>query len=304
MTKYIELSVEINPIWAEYVSDVLINQVGCSGVVTEELEYKDEKVISAKTGVVIGYLWLNVNQAPNIEEIQDILDKNKQKLINSNIKDKELGSWKVHIDEVEDEEWAHSWKRFWHPQKIGSKIIICPSWETCDIAETEIKIELDPGTAFGTGTHPTTRLCIMALEKYAKEEDEIADIGMGSGILSIVGAKLGAKNVVGVDNDPSVVEIAIENAVKNSVDDKCSFYEGSAEDVQGKFQIVVANILAEVIVSIMDNLISLVNKEGRLILSGIIVEKADMVKQAVLLKGFKITEILEEDNWVAIIAER
>ena len=303
MTKYVELIVEINPLWSEYVSDILIKQIGCSGVVTEELEYQDEKVVNAKIDVIKGYLWIDESQYPDIDKIQEILYQHKEQLINSGINDQETGSWKVSIKEVEDEEWAHSWKRFWHPQKIGSKIVICPSWEDYDIAEDEIMIELDSGTAFGTGTHPTTRLCIMALEKYVKNADKIADIGMGSGILSIVGTRLGAINVVGVDNDPSVIKVARENAEKNTVSDKCMFYEGSAKDIKGEFEIVVANILAEVIVSIMDDLVSLVKKDGKLILSGIISEKAQFVKHAIPSE-FKVIETLEEDNWVAIVAEK
>ncbi|EKE03605.1 MAG: ribosomal protein L11 methyltransferase [uncultured bacterium] len=303
MAKYVELSVEINPLWSEYVSDILIKQVGCSGVVTEELEYQDEKVINAKIDVIKGYLWIDVSQYPDISKIQEILYQHKEQLINSGINDQETGSWKVSIKEVEDEEWAHSWKRFWHPQKIGSKIVICPSWEDYDNTEDEIMIELDPGTAFGTGTHPTTRLCIVALEKHVKNDDKLADIGMGSGILSIVGAKLGAINVVGVDNDPSVIKVARENAEKNTVNDKCIFYEGSAKDIKGEFDVVIANILAEVIVSIMDDLVSLVRKDGKLILSGIISEKAQFVKQSIPSE-FNVIEALEEDNWVAIIAEK
>lgn len=301
MTKYIELGVETNPVWSEYVAEVLINQLGCDGVVTQEIEYKDEKVVKESTNIVKGYLWFN-NNLPDVNKLQEVLWQNKLELINSNFID--VGTWNLFVKTVEDEEWAHSWKKFWKPQKIGSKIVICPSWENYNIDENEIKIELDPGTAFGTGTHPTTRLCIVALEKYVNKLDSIADIGTGSGILSIAGIKLDAQKVVGVDNDPSVIEVAKENALKNDAADKCLFYEGSAKDVNGEYEIVIANILAEVIVSIMDELILLVKNNGKLILSGIIKEKSEMVINAAILRNFELLEILEEDNWVAIVLKK
>jgi ribosomal protein L11 methyltransferase len=188
--------------------------------------------------------------------------------------------------------------------KIGNKIVICPSWEQYKLNENEIKIELDPGSAFGTGTHPTTRLCIIALEKYLKQNDTVADVGTGSGILAISAVKLGAKSVIGVDNDPSVIEVAQENADKNNCSDKCAFYEGSAKDIKGQYDVVVSNILAEIIVSIMNDLISLMKTGGKIILSGIITQRADMVKQAAENSGLKIIETLIEEDWVAIIAEK
>lgn len=303
MTKHIELNVEVNPEWSEYAADVLIEQINCSGVVTEELEYKDEKVIKANNGIVKGYLWFNPDNPPKIEEIQNILLENKNNLIKTGVKSENTGSWNLFIKEIEDEEWAHNWKKFWHPQKIGSKIVICPSWENYEIKDNEIKIELDPGTAFGTGTHPTTRLCIKALEQYINKDDDIADIGTGSGILSIVGIKFGAKNAVGVDNDLSVIEVANENAEKNNIAEKCCFYEGTAKDVKGRFSVVTANILAEVIISIMDDLLMLLNENGKLILSGIIMEKVDLVKQSIVNSGGKVIEVIYEDSWAAIIAE-
>jgi len=304
MAEYTELQIEINPLWAEYVSEILIEIIGCQGVVTEETQYKDEIIIKSTQGTVKGYLW-NYEQKPvDIQNINEILQKSRQELIDSNICEDSLGSWNVSFKNVEDEEWAHSWKKYWHPMKIGNKIVICPSWEKYEIKENEIKIELDPGSAFGTGTHQTTRLCIVALEKYLKENDTVADVGTGSGILAISSAKLGAKSVIGVDNDPSVIEVAQENAEKNNCLNQCTFYEGSAKDINGQYDTVVANILAEIIVSIMNDLISLAKEGGKIILSGIISQKADMVKEAAESSGLKIVETLTEEEWVAIIAEK
>ncbi|MCK7484573.1 MAG: 50S ribosomal protein L11 methyltransferase [Bacillus subtilis] len=289
--KYIELCVNVKSEWIELVSDILINQVGCSGVVTEEVEFKDEEVVKQSLNIIKGYLWYNEKRPLNIEHVQNILWQNRSGLVSLGENSDELGSWNIDIKEVDDEDWAHSWKKYWHPQKIGSKIVICPSWEDYSAQDDEIIIELDPGTAFGTGTHPTTRLCIVGLEKYVSQGLTIADVGTGSGILSIVGAKLGAKTVVGVDNDPSVIEVAQSNALKNNVSEECSFFEGSTCNINDKFDIVLANILAEVIVSIMDDLISILKPDGKMILSGIIEEKAYLVKNALSEKGMKLLKL-------------
>jgi len=304
MTEYTELQVEINPLWVELVSEILIEKIGCQGVVMEETNYKDEKIISTTQNIVKGYLWNDEQKPVEIEKIKNILQEERQKLIKSDIPEVSTGNWNITLKNVNDEDWAHSWKKFWHPMKIGNKIVICPSWEEYKAKENEIIIELDPGSAFGTGTHPTTRLCIIALEKYMKENDTIADVGTGSGILAVSAAKLGAKSIVGVDNDLSVIKVAEENAEKNNCLNKCTFYEGSARDVKGQYDIVVSNILAEIIVSIMNDLTKLVKSGGKLILSGIITQKADIVKQAAEQAGFRTVETMTEEEWVAIILER
>jgi ribosomal protein L11 methyltransferase len=304
MAEYTELQVEINPVWAEYVADILIKKIGCQGVVTEETSYKDEEITKSTKDLIKGYLWHKPQNPLNIEEIKTILYTSRQELIDTEIPAENLGSWNINFKEVEDEEWAHSWKKYWHPMKIGNKIVICPSWEQYEIQNEEIKIELDPGSAFGTGTHPTTRLCIVALEKYLKQNDSVADVGTGSGILAVAAAKLGAKSITGVDNDPSVIEVAIDNAAKNNCIDICNFYEGSAADVKNQYDVVVANILAEIIVSIMDDLVKLTKKGGKFIFSGIITQKSDMVKEKAISSGLKIIETIIEEEWVAIIAEK
>jgi len=345
MSKSIELTVKVNPVWIEYVSDVLIEKIGCSGVVTDEKIYKDEVVIKDNGGIVKGYKAFVESTSVNIEEIQNILFQERQKLISSGIEEENLGAWTLSSLEISDDEWAHSWKQYWHPQKISEKIVICPSWEEYNAGDDEIIINLDPGSAFGTGTHPTTRLCVQALEKIigllrhcesADKADEaihqsttnewiasltslrssgqalqaprndnyikIADIGTGSGILAVAGIKLGADFAVGVDNDASVISVAAENAEKNNAADKCKFYTGVAADVKGEYEIVTANILAHVLIEAMPELTPLVKQGGKLILSGIILEKSQDVQDSCIQNGLKIVEVLQEDSWVAIIA--
>ncbi|HSA07614.1 MAG TPA: 50S ribosomal protein L11 methyltransferase [Candidatus Gastranaerophilales bacterium] len=305
MNKHIEILVNINPVWAEYVSELLINKIGCLGIVTEEKEFKDEKIIKADLETVKGYL--PFTEDFDLEKIRIILQKDRQDLIFSGIKEETLGNWSVISREIKEEEWADNWKKFWHPQKIGSKIVICPTWEDYKQKDDEIIIKLDPGSAFGTGTHPTTRLCLTALEKISDElngEFSVADVGMGSGILAITGIKLGAYNATGVDNDASVISVAIDNAKKNNVEDKCRFFTGSAKDIQGEYDIVVANILTEVLVTIMSDLEKLLKPEGILILSGIIKRKLPEIETALEKNLLKIKEVPEEENWVAPIVTR
>jgi ribosomal protein L11 methyltransferase len=356
MSKSIELTVKVNPVWVEYVSGVLIEKIGCSGVVTDEKYYDDEVLTRESNGIVKGYLsfvdysvtlnliqglsndgqMLNQVQHDNknckllfIDKVQNILFQEREKLISSGIKEQSLGEWTLSSIEIPDEEWAHSWKKYWHPQKISEKIVICPSWEEYKAGDDEIIINLDPGSAFGTGTHPTTRLCVQALEKILCHAElnchaelvstsqshktlkqvqgdnlkvRIADIGTGSGILAVAGIKLGADFAVGVDNDTSVISVAVENAEKNNAADKCNFYTGVASDVKGEYEIVVANILAHVLIEAMPELTPLVKQDGKLILSGIISEKSQDVQNSCIQNGLKIVEVLQEDSWVAIIA--
>ena len=313
MSKSIELTVKVNPVWVEYVSDVLIEKIGCSGVVTDEKYYTDEVITKESNGIVKGYKTFIENMPVNAQFVQNILFQERESLVLSGIQEENLGEWTVSLAEILDDEWAHSWKNYWHPQKISEKVVICPSWEEYKAAEDEIIINLDPGSAFGTGTHSTTRLCVQALEKIINKKSSlrgealsntfrIADVGTGSGILAVAGIKLGADFAVGVDNDASVISVAVENAEKNNAADKCKFYTGIASDIEGKYEIVVANILAHVLIEAMPKLVQLMKQSGKLILSGIIFEKSQDVQDSCIQNGLKIVEVLQEDSWVAIIA--
>ncbi|OGI01086.1 MAG: ribosomal protein L11 methyltransferase [Candidatus Melainabacteria bacterium GWF2_37_15] len=269
MSQHIEICVETCTLWAEYVSQLLIDKLGCNGTVMED-------------GAVKGYLPFTKN--PDLSLLQD---------------------WPVSTKIIKDEEWAENWKRYWHPLKVSEKIVICPSWEQYAPENGEIVISLDPGSAFGTGTHATTRLCIEAIEKIVPQfsgEISMADIGTGSGILSICGVKLGIKSATGVDNDASVIPVAIENAQINSVDGDCEFFTGSACSIKGKYEIVTANILAEVIIEIVEELKNLLKPNGTMILSGIIEKKLADVENALNQAGLKTREVLTEQGWVAVIA--
>lgn len=304
MTNYIEIRIKLPNIWAEFVSELLLNKLSCKGVVTEETAYKNGIPVESDFSVVKGYIWNNKENPINTEEFKKLISEEKQKLLLCEIPENVLGNWEIDFAELKDEDWSENWKKFWKSEKIGEKIVICPSWEQYTPKDGEIIISLDPGSAFGTGSHATTRLCIKALEKYLEQGDVVADIGTGSGILAVCGVKLGAKEVVGVDNDGSVIETAKDNSSKNNVENLCSFFEGSSKNLKDKYDVVVSNILAEVLAGMARDLAGLAKKGGYIILSGIIEERQNLVKEAFNTESCLLVECLTEDNWVLLVYKK
>lgn len=233
-----------------------------------------------------------------IELIRDSIEKN----IYDNF-DKPLGQ--VTISEVYEKDWAESWKKYYKPTKIGNRIIIKPTWEQYQKEEGELVIELDPGMAFGTGTHETTIMCIEILEKYVKEGHIVYDIGTGSGILSIVAAKLGAKQVIGVDLDELSINVSKENVKLNGVDNIVDIRIGNLLDVvEEKADIIVSNIIAEVIIELIESLDDYLEESGIFIASGIITEKVDMVTQALERNDYRVIEEKIMGDWVAVVSTK
>ena len=202
---------------------------------------------------------------------------------------------------VNEEDWANNWKQYYHTQRIGKRIVVTPSWEEYTPVEGEVQMRLDPGMAFGTGTHDTTRLCLELLEEVVTPETRILDVGTGSGILSVGGVLLGAPSALGVDIDPVAVKVANENAEINKVNGKTEFVCGDLTDkVHGKFEIVTANIVADVIIRLLSTVKNYLLKGGVLIVSGIIDTRADEVENACHEAGFVTEKRLEHGGWVAI----
>lgn len=211
----------------------------------------------------------------------------------------------VNVNQIDPTEWEESYKKYYKPFKIGKTIIVKPSWEEYEKSEEDLIIHLDPGMAFGTGTHETTKMCTMALEDYLKEGDLVYDIGCGSGILSIISAKLGARKVIGVDLDPNSVRVSRENAKINSVEDIVEIREGNLfNKVEAKSDIIVANIIAEVIIMMSKDIGKYLKDDGIFIASGIILDKISLVEKALEFNNFNIIKTDVQGEWACIIAKK
>lgn len=203
---------------------------------------------------------------------------------------------------VDDADWNENWKKYFKAFEIGKKLAICPSWESYDNADNRTVISLDPGAAFGTGSHATTSLCLEILENRVTNDTTVLDIGTGSGILAIAADLLGAKSAIGVDIDAQSVKTAIANAEINGVSEKTEFLVGDlAEKVSGKYDIVCANIVADVVMRLFDNVANFMKDDGILIVSGIIDMRALEVEKSAIEHGFKITESLMREEWHAYV---
>ncbi len=200
---------------------------------------------------------------------------------------------------VEEADWATAWKAYYKPMRIGKRLVVTPPWESPELDASDLPIVVDPGMAFGTGSHPTTQLCLVALEEYVKPGISVADVGTGSGILAIAAAKLGASSVAASDNDPLAVTIARENAAVNGVSVQI------AETLPpGPYAVVVANILADVIIGMAALLAEWTAPGGTLIASGIIDTREADVRQAVEAAGFRSKDTWHQGEWVALVFER
>lgn len=203
---------------------------------------------------------------------------------------------------VQDTDWNENWKKYFKAFEVGERLAVCPSWEKYNNTEGRTVLQIDPGAAFGTGTHATTSLCLGILEDKVKSGDKVLDIGCGSGILAVAGVLLGADNAVGVDIDAQSVKTAKENAEINGVSSKTEFLVGDlADKVSGKYEIVCANIVADIIIRLFDSVGDFMTDNGILIISGIIDIRAEEVKQSAVAHGFKIDGELTRENWCAYI---
>lgn len=310
--KWSEISIHTTNEAVEPISNIL-HEAGASGVVIEDpyelvKERKDQfgeiyqlnPLDYPEDGVIVkAYLPENSFLAETVDEIKEEINN----LLLYNI---DIGKNDIKISEVNEEEWATAWKKYYHPVKISERFTIVPTWEEyTPVSSDELIIELDPGMAFGTGTHPTTVMCIQALERTVTKGDKIIDVGTGSGVLSIAAAMLGAEKVIALDLDEVAVNSARQNIELNKVQHVVDVAQNNLLDgVNGKADIVVANILAEVILRFTDDVASVVKDGGFFIASGIIQQKKQEVKDAMIKAGFHIEETIQMEDWVAIIGKR
>ena len=209
----------------------------------------------------------------------------------------------ISFEGINEDDWAESWKQYYKPVPLG-KVTIVPAWEKYDAKEGEVIIKMDPGMAFGTGTHETTRLVIRLMQDLPVEGKRVLDVGTGSGILSICASKLGAKSCNAYDIDPVAVKVARENAIADGCDNITVGVSDLLRGVDlagGKYDFCVANIVADIIIRMLPDVRSYVEGGSPLILSGIIGERADEVREAVIKTGFTVEKEIKENDWVGML---
>ena len=213
----------------------------------------------------------------------------------------------ITVSGVNEEDWANSWKAYYKPIKIGERIVIVPAWEKYSAKDGEIVVRMDPGMAFGTGTHETTRLVIKLLEKYIKNGMRVADVGCGSGILAICASKLGAGECKAYDIDPVAVKVANEN-IKDSgltnVTCEVSDLLKQVDKSGGTYDVICANIVADIIIRMMPDVGELMDENSVILASGIIVERSEAVINGFEEHGFKIVERIDENGWGALAVQK
>ncbi len=307
--QWAEVSVDTSHEATDLVSEIL-QELGAAGVVIEDpallneyirsglWDYTDLKESEETEVVRVKAYWaLDEELEGKLQHLAVRLDG-----LASNGIDKGAGavSWKA----VADEDWAETWKEFFHTEKIGARTVIKPTWEEYEAKAGEIVVELDPGAAFGTGQHATTSLCIRALEDLVRPGMTVFDVGTGSGVLAIVAAKLGAKSVEAVDFDPVAVRVARENVRQNDAEDVVRTERSDLlKSVAGEADLIIANIIADIIVRLFGEVKESLAAGGTMLLSGIIEDRLADVVEAAGQHGFSVEKIEQEKGWAAIIVK-
>ncbi len=303
MKDYFEISVKINPCAIELVTEIFFERFECEGVVQAEEKYKDLELIETTNNIAKGYIKYEEDDF-SVAEIQKVFDHAKEELKEEGFTDEELGEWSVSAKKIINQDWSKKWKEHWKPTKASEHVVICPSWEECAKKDDEVLITLDPGSAFGTGTHATTQLCIQAIEKYIKKGDDVADIGTGSGILAITAIKFGADHAIAIDNDPLVIDVAKDNAQINGVFNKIDFMPATADMLTQQYDFVCANILHNILAEIMGDLKNIMKPHSLMVMSGILDEKKQIVLDSVKEHNLKVVEIMQQEQWIAIVVQK
>jgi len=283
---------------ADLISDIFYD-FGLQGVVVEdpaidpEEDWAEDAVGRAECHAVTAYL-------PEDSQAEKRCRTLENKL--SHLEKQSGFISRISYKKRDDEDWAHAWKAYFWPQKISRRLLVKPTWREYQAASDEIIIELDPGMAFGTGTHPTTTLCAVMIEKYLRKGDCFLDLGTGSGILMIAAARLGAARVCGIDKDETAVKVAAANLKLNSIQPQ-SFQVKTANlvDKTGEtYDMIAANILTQVILDLSVDIGRVLNPGGIFICSGIIEKNQSQVAEALQNIGFEIIEVVSQEEWVAI----
>ena len=308
--KWCEISIQTSHEAVELIAEIF-RDLGASGVVIEDPELVNDYITSGKwdytdipiakeTEVVVekAYLPVNGELEGRIQTLQQEIKALESRGVNT-------APAVLTTAELQDEDWSDTWKQYFHTEKPGERVVIKPTWEEYAPQGDEVVIELDPGAAFGTGTHATTSMCIRQLEKLVKPGMTVFDVGTGSGILSIISAKLGAKNIQAVDYDDSVLKIVEENLEQNNVQDIISVAQSDLmQNVHGKAELVIANIIADIIIRLFDQLDEHLEQGGTLLTSGIIEDRIEDVLAVAEKQGYGVVERLENKGWACITFKR
>lgn len=266
-------------------------------------DYVDEDLVKEKsegeTNVKI-YLEDSPKGLETLSQVRDAL-----RALKASDTENQLGRMEIELSTVRQEDWENNWKQYFKPFKVGEKFVIKPSWETYDEETQRIILEIDPSSSFGTGTHNTTQLCICQLEQLVKPGDKLLDMGCGSGILSVAASLLGAKDITAVDIDPNSIKISLENAEKNGMQLKTFLGDvihdkKLADEIGCGYDIIVANIVADVIMGMQGILKGKLKPTGTLVVSGIIAPRADEVQHSLEQAGFRTEERRQSGDWVAL----
>jgi len=302
---WLELTVQTHPEAVESVSE-LLNRYTTGGVAIEEpIELIDEgqeyRVLTGQPVKVHAYLPIDGKEEAARQQVADGLWHL------SSLGPQFVGDLQTRV--VHEEDWANAWKDYYHVTHIGQRLVIRPSWREYIPMNNEVVLELDPGMAFGTGLHPTTRMCLEQIEQRMRPDMRVLDVGTGSGILALAAAKLGAARVHCIDNSSVAVESAVANAEMNHMSDRVNVVLGVLDETEatrlsGQYDLVLANIIARVIGSIASNLAQVLAPGGILITSGIIEDRRHEAEQPLLATGLKLIEQVMIDDWVTLIMQK
>ena len=299
---WIEVKVSFHYSDPDLAADLIANlfyEFELQGVVIEDPELEPENgwaedaVAQPGSHAVVGYFSKGFRIEKKCKQLEQKVEELKTR----------LGfTCRISYKELDEEDWAEAWKAFFWPQRISRTIVVKPTWREYSKEPDEVVIELDPGMAFGTGTHPTTALCIEMIETHLKPGDTFLDVGTGSGILMIAAAKLGAEMVCGVDRDEVAVAVAARNLTRNRINHQKFFvYTGNlVEGAQNSYDFIAANILTHVIVSLLDDVKTVIKPGGIFVGSGILEENQDIVVGKMKDVGFEIVEVAVKEQWVAL----
>ncbi|MFZ5646669.1 MAG: 50S ribosomal protein L11 methyltransferase [Bacillota bacterium] len=302
-----EIAVRVNHNDVDAVSGIF-DLIGTGGVVIEDpaliydiVSRGDRETVAidipanpAESPLVKGYLPADGNLGERLEELRDALGK-----INVEY------PGRISINQMEDVNWLERWKEFYHPVRVGRRLLVRPAWENVADPGDLLVIDMDPGMAFGCGTHPTTTMCMRLLEDVVEGGETVLDVGTGSGILAITAARLGAARVLAVDSDGVAVRSAAENVTVNGLNEVIQVREGNLlEGIEAPADIIVANIVADVILKLLPAACNLLKPGGKLIASGIISHRRGEMIRTLAGAGLVIRTALDEGEWTAFLAEK